>query len=217
MKTLGETIDEVVRLRVKPNVLLYAFEASKVYFVVMLAMAFVLLPAAHFKSGLPIGGLMLAITLTGFSAIFSIFFVAVILAGRCMEFIITNSRVIVRASFMRDVRDNISIPIESIRRIEIRRYNARYGSVYFEWDDAPPLDGLPASNVSPRNVFDHSRVSPDDPAAGRSRHFANLVVRPGWAPIWLSMPSSSPPLSGFYGFRHFDTFAKLVAELQARA
>ena len=179
-------IDEIVRLKVKPNVLLYAFEASRYYFVVTLAILLVLIPVIHFETGLPIGGLMLKIVLTTYCVLLSIFFALVLFVAHCMEFIVTSKKVIVRASLMGRVKDNISIPIRSIKTIEIRSYNARYGSVYFKCDGTSPL--------------------------GRT---AKLVARSGWVPIFWSMPSSSPPLSGFYGFRHFHALAKLVAELQA--
>jgi len=108
-------IDEVVKLRVKPNAFLYALEASRLYLVLMFAVALVMMPVAHLKTGLPIGGLMLATVFTTYGALSSIFFVAVIFAAHCMEFIVTNKRVIVRASLMGRTQDNISIPIESIK------------------------------------------------------------------------------------------------------
>jgi hypothetical protein len=209
--TLDDMIEEVVRLRVKPNVFLYAFEASQFYLVVMLAMSLVLMPVIHFKTGMPIGGLMLRIVLTIYGVILSIFFVAVVFVAHCMEFIVTNKKVIVRVSLMRRMQDNISIPIESIKSIEVRSYTAHYGSVYFECDETSPLDDLQPYDGSQSN---YSRPAPVD---DRPLRLINPVVWSGWGPRRRTMTSSSSPLSGFYGFRHFDTFAKLVAELQAAA
>jgi hypothetical protein len=213
---LVDMIDEVVRFKTKPNALLYALEASRYYFVVTLAMSFALMPVAHFKTGLPIYGLMLPIVLTVYGALLSTFFVLVVFVARCVEFIVTNERVIVRVSLMKRMNDNVSIPIKSIRRIEVRSYNARYGSVYFKCNEASPLDDMKSCDGSRSQISDHSRPPSFDPPVDGSRRLANLVVRSDWGAIWLSMPSS-PPLSGFYGFRHFDTFAKLVADLQAAA
>jgi hypothetical protein len=197
-------------------VFLYALEASRYYFVVMLALSFALVPVVHFKTGLPIGGFMLLLVLTVYGTLSSILFVVVVFAARCVEFIITNKRVIVRVSLMRRIKDNISIPIESIKSIEVRSYNARYGSVYFKCDEASPLDDLESCDGSRLQTSDHSLLPSFDPAVDRRRHLASPVVRSDRVSIWLSMPSS-PPLSGFYGFREFDTFAKLVAELQTAA
>jgi|SRR5665213_1392067 len=205
--TLDDAVEQVVRLRVKPNVFLYAFEASQFYLVVMLAMSLMLMLAFHFKAGAPISGLMLLIVLTVYVVIFSIFFVGMAFVAHCTEFIATNKTVIVRASLMGRTKDNTSIPIQSIKGIEVRSYSSRYGSVYFECDEATPPDGFRS------RIFDHSCPVPPDPPLDRSRHPVNVVLRFGWAPKWSSMTSTS----GFYGFRNFDTFAKLVAELQAEA
>jgi hypothetical protein len=215
--TLDDVIDEVVRLRVKPNVFLYALEASRYFFVAALPLLFFSMLVAHFRTGVPIGsGLMLQVALSIYALLSFIFFVLMVFMARHVEFIITNKRVIVRASLLRRVKDNISIPIGSIKRIEVRSYNARYGSVYFDDDEAAPLADLRRYDDSRSQILDPSRPPSFDPAADRTRRLATLDVRSDWASIWLSMPSSSSR-SGFYGFEHFDTFAKLVAELQQTA
>jgi hypothetical protein len=207
--TLDDVIDEVVRFKVKPNAFLYAFEASQFYLMVMLAMSLVLMSVFHFKTGTPISGLTVFIVLTVYGVLFSIFFVGMVFVAHCMEFIATNKRVIVRASLMGRIKDNTSIPIETIKGIEVRSYNSRFGSVYFQCDEASPLN-----NSQPYDGF-RSQISPalGNPAVDRSRRPANVVMSFGWTPRWPWLTSTS----GFYGFRHFDTFARLVAELQAAA
>jgi hypothetical protein len=41
-------------------------------------------------------------------------------------------------------------------------------------------------------------------------------VKPCGLPIWLSFPATNPPVLGFYGFKNFYTFAKLILELQSK-
>jgi hypothetical protein len=211
---LNDVIDEVVRLRVKPNAFLYALEASRLHFVIALVMSFVLMPAVHFRTGLPIGGFMLLLVLTVYGLLSSIFFVLVVFAARCVEFIATSDRA--HDSNGKNKRQYFySNRID--KSIEIRSCNARYGSVYFKCDEGSPLDDLQPYDGSRSQIPNQLRPPSFNPAVDRPRRLANLVVRSGSAPVWLSMPSTSPPLSGFYGFRHFDTFTKLVLELQAAA
>jgi hypothetical protein len=209
-------IDEVVKFRIKPNVFLYTFEASRFYLVLFLGIAFAVMPVAYLKTGLPIGGLMLRIVLSVYGVLSIIFLVLVALIALCVEFIVTNRRAIVRLT-LGGVNDNVSIPLESIRTIEIRSYGKRYGSVYFDRDEALPPDGLQFYDGTSSQTSDYLRAASFSPAVARTRRVANLVVRQGRALAWLSMPSTSPALSGFYGFRQFDTFANLILELQATA
>jgi hypothetical protein len=205
--------NDVVRFRAKPNALLYAVEASRLFFILMLVVALLLMLVAHLATGIPVGGFMLGIVAAVYGAMSVIAFVAVVCFARCMEFIVTNKRVIVRASLMGRTQDNISIPIESISSIEVQPYNACYGSVYFEWGSALPLENLPHDGS--RSQISNYSCPAFNSAADRSRRVGNLVVRS--RPMWRSITSTAPPLSGFYGFRHFNSFAELVAELQAGA
>jgi hypothetical protein len=182
-----DVTEEIIKIRTKPNAFLYASEALRLFFVSALAITLVLLPVAHLRTGLPIAGLMLRIALTVYCTFACFFFVFVFFLACCTEFIVTDKRVIVRRTLIGRMCDKISIPIESIVTVELRSYSAYYGSVYFIWDQAV-----------------------------RTRRIANLVVKRGWAAAWLSMPSTSPALSGFYGFRDFDGFAKLILEQQAK-
>jgi len=109
---------------------LYAFEASRYYLVVTLGIAFAVMPVIYLKTGLPIGGLMLRIVLSVYGVLSIIFLILVGLLALCVEFIVTSKRAIVPVALIR-VNDNVSIPLELIRTIEIRSYSALYGSVYF--------------------------------------------------------------------------------------
>jgi hypothetical protein len=211
---MNDVIDEMIKFRAKPNVILYAFEASRFYLVLTLGIALAVMPLAYFRTGLPIGGLMLRIVFSVYAVMSVIFLMLVTLLALCVEFIVTNKRAIVRVALVR-VNDNISIPLESIRAIEVRSYSARYGSVYFDCDEASPPIGLQFDDGLGSQTSDHLRSASFGPVVGRARRVANLIVKPGRA--WLSMPSTSPALSGFYGFRQFETFANLILELQATA
>ena len=211
---MNDEFDEVIKFRAKPNVFLYAFEASRFYLVLTLAIAFAVMPLAYFKTGLPIGGLMLRVVFSVYAVMAVIFFILVVLLALCVEFIVTNKRAIVRVALVR-VSDNVSIPLETIRTIEVRSYGARYGSVYFDRGEALLPNGFRSDDGLGSPASNHLRSASFGPAIGPARRVANLIVKPGKA--WLSMPSSSPALSGFYGFRQFDTFVNLVVELQATA
>jgi hypothetical protein len=208
--------DEVIKFRIKPNVFLYTFEASRFYLVVTFGIAIAVMPVAYFKTGLPIGGLMLQIVLSVYGVMSVIFLIFATLFALCVEFIVTNKRAIVRLA-LGGINDNVSIPLESIRSIEIHAYSTRYGSVYFNRDDALSPECIQFHDGSRLQISNEMRAASLSPAVGRSRPVANLIVKPGRAWAWLSMPSTSPALSGFYGFRQFDTFANLILELQAAA
>ena len=206
---MNKAIDEDVRFRVRPNAFLYALEASRFHLVVALAISFAIMTFVQFRTGLPIGRFMLVLALEIYGLLSLVFFLFLVFLARGIEFVITNKRVIMRVSLMGRVKDNISLPIELIIRIEVRFYNSRYGSVYFECDEAPCLDDLEPYDDSPQSgLVSFSR------RADRPRRLASVIVKSGWVPMWLSMRVTSAPLSGFYGFKHFDAFAKLVPELQ---
>jgi hypothetical protein len=179
---------ETVRLKAKPNAFLYALEATRIWLLIVLCIAAVLALCIHLANGLPIAFLAL-LALVICCVLYLIFLAVVIFRALGMVFVITNKTVIARLSVMERTLYQVSIPIESIKRIEVRCYGPRYGSVYLErYTD---LD-----DVTPRTI--------------------NLKTRPGWASIWFSLPWSWPPLTGFYGFRNYDAFAKLIAAKRVR-
>jgi hypothetical protein len=211
--TMGNPIDagmsdgETVRLQVKPNAFLYALEASRFPLLMMSAMLALLFAFALLKTGVPIAlATRIALIVYGISCLMLV--VGVMIAARCMVFMITNKRVIVRTSVMGRIRDKISIPIDAIESIEVRCYDARHGSVYVNCYETSP-DHVSRSDISndTRSVSLHGSVKQPRPPA-------SPAVRSGRASIWFSIPSST---AGFYGFRHFDTFATLIVGLRAAA
>jgi hypothetical protein len=184
--------DEIIKLRVKPNPLLYALEATKFFlFVIIFPLAVALLFSFR---GLPLY-LGLEIGLTIFFFGYLVLFFAVVLNALTTEFIVTDQRVLLRSTFL-GVADRIDIRLQDIEVIEERSYNARYGSLYI----ISSSDGL----------FCRPSYNP------ASERCADLVVKSSRLAIWLSAPFTAPPMRGFYGFNQFDTFAKLIVQLQLR-
>ena len=203
----AESGREMIRLEVRPNAFLYALEASRIYLVIVLAMVILLFPYAVLKSGVPIGlATRLALTVYGLTGF--IFFVGMMIASRCMAFLITNKSVIVRMSVMGRISDRISIPIESIESIEVRCYDAQHGSVYIKCGEAlPDLD-------SRSDISDDARTASLHGPLKQPRQLASPIVRSGLASIWFSIPSGAV---GFYGFRHYNAFATLIVDLKTAA
>jgi hypothetical protein len=173
----------------------------------MSAMLVLLFLFALLKTGVPIAlATRIALIVYGISCLMLL--VGVMIAARCMVFMITNKRVIVRTSVMGKIRDKISIPIDAIESIEVRCYDERHGSVYLNcYETLPDHVSRPDIADDPRAVSLHGSVKQPRPPA-------SPAVRSGRASIWFSIPSST---AGFYGFRHFDTFATLIAGLRAAA
>jgi hypothetical protein len=200
---------ETIKLAVKPNTFLYALEATRIY-LVMMSFVFLLIPYLHFKEGVPMGRLTLLVVMLYLGG-YCILFTAAVILARGLDFIITTKRVILRSSVIGRKSDKISIPIKSIKSVEVRCYDAQHGSVYLKCRQALPDDGLPP------DIFSCSHPTSLHPSVDQSLRLASLTVKSGWASIWLSTPSSSPSLTGFYGFKHCDAFATLIVELQAAA
>jgi hypothetical protein len=210
---MGDLIDagmsdgETIKLKVKPNAFLYALEASRLPLLMMLALLAPLFAFALLKTGVPIG-LATRMTLIVYGIGCVMFLAGVMIAARCMVFMITNKRVIVRTSVLGKISDKISISIGSIESIEVRCYDARHGSVYLNCTKTLP------DHVSRSDIPDDTRpVSLHGPVK-QPRPLASPKVRSGRASIWFSTPSS---LAGFYGFRDFDTFATLIVGLRSAA
>ena len=186
--------NETIELNVKPNPFLYALEATRFFwFVVVFPLAVALLFSFR---GLPLY-LSLEVGLTTYFVAFFVLFTGTLLKACATAFIVTNKRVLLRTSILRSV-DWINIPIQEIQTLETRSYNARYGSVFISSD----AGGRSATQ---------SALADNPGVQGR----ANLVVKPSGLSIWLSVPFTVPFLRGFYGFRRFDTFANLILELQS--
>jgi hypothetical protein len=161
---------ETIKLRVRPNAFLYSLEATRVLFVGLPCLAAAMIPLLHITKGAAVGFVtLLAIVLGGGGVLIS--FVLGVLKALCIEFVITDKRVIARFSLMGKTLSQLSILIRSIERIEVRRYGPRYGSIYL--------------NARPPDV--------------RSLPPASLNVRPGRIAIWLSMPMTTPRCWDFTG------------------
>jgi hypothetical protein len=180
--------DEVIKFREKPNAFLYSLEATRAWILFMLCFNVVQVLLLHFAKGAPIA-FMVKLTLLIDCVLFAIFVVAVMLRALGITFIATNKNVIVRFTPFGGAAREVSIPIEDIKSIEVRCYGTRYGSVNLErYKDL--YEALPRRPV-------------------------NLKERQGWGSIWFSLPWGWPPLIGFYGFKNYGAFARLIVDLRA--
>jgi len=183
-------ISERTLLTEKPNVFLYALEATRLPFLSLFALVLILGLMFRIRTDqLPVE-VMVRIVLVLYGGGCFLFFWYVALLARNIELLVTDKRVAVRLTIFGYSRDKISIPLSLIEGIETRTYNGHYGSVYFTRFD-------PTTDFPPRSS-------------------AKLTTRTDCASFWLSMPLSSPPLTGFYGFKNFEAFANLVSQAQRR-
>jgi hypothetical protein len=196
--------DEVVLFEAKPNVLLYALEATRIGFLITAVAMFAGLLIVYFK-GLHVS-VVSAILLGLILYVIGNFclFLAAVLKAHFFTIIATNRRAVVRFSgWGMATTDGVSIAIEAITRIETNSYGATYGSVYLESDEA----SRSKSSRNSEHTFSEQRVSPyisDEPSV------VALPFKRTFS-IWRSMPFA-PRLYGFYGFKRFDEFASIVSE-----
>jgi hypothetical protein len=192
--------DEMILFEAKPNAFLYALEATRFGFV-MLAFLFAYVPLGYFK-GWPI-------KFTTLMALFSycvcniVLFLGTAFIACQLVFVVTNRRAVVRFSFWGKTIDRVSVAIKAVNRIETNSYDATCGSVY--------LKSL--KTLTPENSEDGERESRLSTTPQTSK-WPNAVPIKRTGSIWRSMPLSSPPLYGFYGFKRFDAFASLISEQQ---
>jgi hypothetical protein len=182
----AEAPSEEVLFARRPNAVLYALEATRVYFLEMLFLVLVCSVAFRFRTDqLPLEFIIrLAAVLYGLGC--CVLFVGAFLRARGTELVVTQTKAVVRNSFLGRTRDRVSVPIHLIAEIETRTCGGRRESVRLTRWKADSFHSGPAK----------------------------LTRRTDCASFWLSMPVSSPPLAGFYGFEGFDAFAELVLELQ---
>jgi hypothetical protein len=194
--------DEIILLEAKPNAFLYALEATRFGFV-MLVFLFAYVPLGYFK-GWPL-------KFTTLMALFSygvcniVLFLGTAFIACQLVFVVTNRRAVVRFSFWGKTIDRVSIAIKAVNRIETNSYDATCGSVYLK-----TLNKLTSENSEDSER--ESRLSTTPHASKGPGSVAVPIKRAG--SIWRSMPLSSPPLYGFYGFNRFDAFASLISEQQ---
>jgi hypothetical protein len=200
--------DETIRLKVKPNPWLYALESTRAYFLFFLVIAAAINFLPIFGKRIGIDGLSLIAELTTYAVLMGLFYLCVAAVTRRSEFVITQERVIVRQSMAGTTRDMVSVPIEEIGHVEVRSYGERFGSIYLKrnarangrsrWKSTDTLPGNPTPTT-------------DGPQP------ASITNRGGPLWIWLSMPTTSPPLFGFYGFIQYEAFARLIVDLRNQA
>jgi len=135
----------------------------------------------------------------------ALFLVAAVIA-RQLVFVVTNRRVVVRFSFCGKIIDRISIAVKAVNRIETNSYDSSYGSVYLK--SVKVLARQNSKDGEPESQSSTTQCAPNEPCG------VAIPIKRGGGSIWRSMPLSSPPLYGFYGFKRFDAFANLISEQQ---
>jgi hypothetical protein len=204
MQVTTEVDDEVILFEEKPNVILYALEASRIGFLIAAVAVFVGILVIYFKR-LHVSVVHLAeLELFGYILGNLCFFFAAVSKACFLTIIATNRRAIVRFSgWGMATTDGISIAIEAIRRIETNSYGATYGSVYLESDEEPHRE----DSRSGEHVFSE-QLAPQY-ISDKTGDVAIPIKRT--ISIWRSMPFGYR-LYGFYGFKRFDEFANIVSE-----
>jgi hypothetical protein len=180
--------DEIIKFQEKPNAFLYALEATRICIPFLLCFGVVQVLLLHFAKGVSVAFLA-KLTLLVVCMMFPIFFLVVMLIAFCLVFIVTSKSVIVRISPFVGESRQMSIPIEDVESIEVRKYGPRYGSVYL---------------VRYKDLYE-------------ALSWRLVDVKRAQASIWFSLPWGWPPLTGFYGFRNYDAFARLIIDLRAVA
>lgn len=190
MKRIGmnDTQNETVRFSMKPNPFLYALEVTRDALLTGTAVGLIsgiplIWSVIYYERALLKTVVVLLITYALFGlALFIVGFVT----ARHVMFVVTDKRAIVRFSFWGMTTDGVSIPIETVKLIEIASYGATYGSVYLSYDKTSPREN---SNEATRAPIKRTNS------------------------IWGSM-NTWPRLLGFYGFNGFDELANIISEQQ---
>jgi hypothetical protein len=187
MKRIGMngTKNETVRFSMKPNPVFYALEVTWQMLLVFTALGGILLVFSP------------VVLLTTYFLVGLAIFIVAFVTARHLMFIVTDKRAIVRFSSSVKTTDELSIAIETVKRIEITSYGAAYGSVYLTHEEPSPRE--------------NSRGKPDDPQPRPIRRAFVPIERA--ASIWILL-SKWPRLFGFYGFKGFNEFANIISEQQ---
>jgi hypothetical protein len=183
---MNDTKNETVRFSMKPNPVFYALEVTRhmLFFSAALGgILLVFLPVLLLTTYVPLG--------------LTVFIVAFVTARHLM-FVVTDKRAIVRRSSGETTTDELSIAIETVKRIETTSYGAAYGSVYLTHEESSPRENSKASE-------------PGDPQPRPIRRAFVPIERA--ASIWILL-SKWPSWLGFYGFKGFDEFANIISEQQ---
>jgi hypothetical protein len=207
MKRVGMngTKNETVRFSMKPNPFLYALEFTR-HTLLMGTAAGISIGFPFIWPGIYSERAVVLLLITYAVLGLPLFIVAFVTACHLI-FVVTDKRAIVRYSFWRTTRDELSIAIETVKRIEITSCGATYGSVYLSYDETSCRE----------NFYDSE---PDYAPSWPIQHAWNEVTRASVPikrtnSIWVSMNNPWPRLFGFYGFKGFDEFANIISEQQS--
>jgi hypothetical protein len=137
--------DEIVLFAEKPNAFRYAVEVTRypliIASVIMLG-GIPLLPPSEGSRSQACIVLLIAYLLLGL-----VLFMVAFVVARCLTFVVTNGKAIVRFSFWRRTIDGRSITVEAVELIEIISQSATYGSVYLKSDKALPWGNSKGSEL----------------------------------------------------------------------
>jgi len=203
---MNDTQNETIKFSMKPNPFLYALEVTWPNLLASTAISgFPLLFLPFFSKGQAI------VLLTVYVVLGLIFFIIGFATACCLTFLVTDKRAIIRSSFGQTTKDVLSIAIESVGLIEIKFYGATHGSVYLTYDKPSPCENSEDSEF-------------DDPQRGpmrRARNDAGRIPIPikMTNSIWSNWITNSTWPSreswfGFYAFKDFGEFAKIISEQQ---
>jgi hypothetical protein len=207
---MNDTENERVRFSVKPDPFFSALEFTRhVLFVWTL---FVVIPSLgsviYLKESLSTIGVYLLIT---YFFVSLVLFVVAFVKARHLIFVVTDERAIVRFSFGRMTTNRVSIAIETVKRIEITSFGARYGSVYLSYDKTLRRKDSKGSEPG-YSQSGATRRAPNE-LAGAPAPIERISSIWGPVNIWAPM-NTWPRLLGFYGFKGFDEFANITREQQ---
>jgi hypothetical protein len=139
--------DEIVLFTEKPNAFLYALEFTRHALLAGTAVGLFInipfmWPGLYSARGVVL--LLITYALLGLPL-----FIVAFVTARQLMFVVTDKRAIVRSSFWRTKTDGLSIAIdelsiaiETVKRIEITSYGATYGSVYLSYDKTSPRENF---------------------------------------------------------------------------
>lgn len=185
--------DEIILFTEKPNALLYALEVTRhnLLFWSIAGAAPLVVTLIYTEGSLLSAG---NLTLVTYGVIGVFLLIVAFGTARCLTFVVTSKRAIVRVSLWRATIDGLSIAIDTVKRIEINSYSATYGNVY-----------LIADRTAASETFKTSQPELTESTAVVKRTASLLGSIRNW-----------PRLLGFYGFKGADQFTNIIIEQQKR-
>lgn len=215
MNNFSEADEETALMKARPNPFLYAIEGTRAP-IVIAAVAGLVVFLMHPKMTLHLGltfGLAVYLKALVVGYFLSILYVSFI--GSRTSFAIKKNRVVLyRRSIFSHTVERLSIPISAIRRVETRRYNETYGSVYLKYNNESSAASETVSRPpSPLTEFGKRSRRSSSTNSQLLNSCERIDRKSFW--MWVSLPISTPRLSGFWGFKEFRRFADLIIELKA--